>query len=81
MSSLSNKYINPIWANIPPKSNVPAILQPIEKPATWFDLQNKLTSFYICPENTEIPKRRRNISSKWVKLEKKTGQSNNPYVL
>ena len=59
----------------------PAILQSIEKPATWFDLQNKLTSFYICPENTEIPKRRRNISSKWVKLEKKTGQSNNPYVL
>ena len=49
----------------------PAILQSIEKPATWFDLQNKLTSFYMCPENTEIPKRRRNISSKWVKLEKK----------
>ena len=34
MSSLSNKYINPISANILPKSNVPAILQPIEKPAT-----------------------------------------------
>ena len=22
---LTNKYINPIWANVPPKSNVPRI--------------------------------------------------------
>ena len=59
----------------------PAILQLIEKPATWFDLQNKPTSFYMCPENTEIPKHPQRIGSKWVKLEKKIGQSNSPYVL
>ena len=27
----------------------PAILQLIEKPVTWFDLQNKLIGFYMCP--------------------------------
>ena len=49
----------------------PAILQLIGKPATWFDLQNKLIGFYMCPKNTKIPKLLRNIGSKWIKIKEK----------
>lgn len=49
----------------------PAILLLKEKPTIWFDQQNKLTDFYMCPKNTETPTLPRDIDSKWVKLKEK----------
>ena len=52
----------------------PATLQLIDGPTTWFHLQNKLTDFYRCPNNTKILKLPRNIGSKWVKIKEKRAQ-------
>ena len=52
----------------------PATLQLIDGPTTWFHLQNKLTGFYRCPNNTKILKLPRNIGSKWVKIKEKRAQ-------
>ena len=46
----TSKCINPIWTNVPPKSNVP---HNPTAPTTWFDMQNKLTGFYIPPMYAE----------------------------
>ena len=57
----------------------PAILQLMEKPATWFDMQNKLTGFYMRLKIQKFLNFLGTLVQNRLNLKKR--QSNSPYVL
>ena len=67
----TNKYINPIWATFHQNPTSPAILQLIEKPATWFDMQNKFTGFYMHPKTQKSLNLRWTLAQNGLNLKKK----------
>ena len=56
----------------------PAILQLIETPTTWFDMQNKLTGIYMRPKTQKSLNLRGKLAQNGFNLQKKQQRSNSP---